>query len=454
MVSHLLGHLEGYRDCFRNGTADPLELCRSYICGLLKVEPGKRNIERINEEIEMSGDGYQRVQQFVTDSPWSADRVINLAAQDTSDLYAAQPDYHVRDVGYIIDESAHLKKGKHSVGVARQYAGVSGKVDNCQVGVYGSLVWKSHSSLINCRLFLPESWTGDPQRCEMAGIPREARVFKTKPQLALDMLRSDVAAGLEFGWVGGDGLYGHGSELSDAIENMGLEFVLDVHCNQRIYTTEPKISQPERTSARGRPPTKLQADIDSETAESYAAHLYSFQWRKVTVRDTAKGPLTLSVHTAKVWVWDGESVGARERVLVVSRNPAENKVKYSLSNVNLAKTPVERLAYMQAQRYWVERAFQDAKSELGMSDYQVRKWSAWHHHMALVMLSLSFIVKERITHKIEYPLLSCRDVRIMIVALLIDDPNLIEKRIEQMEARHEQRRKDIERHYMAASPPS
>lgn len=109
---------------------------------------------------------------------------------------------------------------------------------------------------------------------------------------------------------------------------------------------------------------------------------------------------------------------------------------------------------MQAQRYWVERAFQDAKSELGMSDYQVRKWNAWHHHMALVMLSLSFIVKERVTHKAEYPLLSCRDVRIMIVVLLIDDPDLIEKRIQQMSTRHEQRLKDIERRYTMLNPPS
>ena len=136
---------------------------------------------------------------------------------------------------------------------------------------------------------------------------------------------------------------------------------------------------------------------------------------------------------------------------MISRNLADNKIKYSLSNADFTKTPIERLAYMQAQRYWVERAFQEAKSELGMSDYQVRKWLSWHHHMALVMLSLSFIVKERMTYKAENPLLSCRDVRLMIIALLIKDPDMIEKRIEQMKFRHEQRRKDIERRYMPIS---
>jgi SRSO17 transposase len=217
MVNHLSDHLKDYHDCFRNETSDGHELCRCYITGLLKTESGKRNIERINEEIEMSDNSYQRIQHFITDSPWSSERVVRLVAQETSDLYADQPDYRSRDVGYIIDESAHLKKGNHSVGVSRQYAGVVGKVDSCQVGVYASLVWQCHSTLVNCRLFLPESWTSSPERCEKAGIPPEARAFKTKLELALDMVTADIAAGVEFGWVGGDGLYGHGWDLSNAI---------------------------------------------------------------------------------------------------------------------------------------------------------------------------------------------------------------------------------------------
>ncbi|WP_052314970.1 IS701 family transposase [Thiocystis violascens] len=180
------------------------------------------------------GDGYQRIQQFITDSPWSAGNLIGAIAQDTSSLYANQPNYRGRDVGYIIDESAHLKKGKYSVGVARQYAGVIGKVENCQVGVYASLVWESQSTLINERLFLPTSWTADLKRCDQAGIPEEARQFKTKIELALEMIQSDLAAGVDIGWVGGDGLYGHGLELGVSLDNIGLNFLLDVHCDQMI----------------------------------------------------------------------------------------------------------------------------------------------------------------------------------------------------------------------------
>lgn len=450
IVKHLSNHLEGYHECFLTKTSDGYELCRGYINGLLKTESGKRNIERLNEEIEMPDNSYQQLQHFITDSPWSSERVMRLVAQNTSDLYADQHDYRSRDVGYIIDESAHLKKGNNSAGVSRQYAGVVGKVDNCQVGVYASLVWQCHSTLVNCRLFLPESWTSNPERCERAGIPPDARAFKTKLELALDMVTADMAAGVEFGWVGGDGVYGHGWELSNAIDNMGLTFVFDVHCNQLIYTVEPTISVPEKKPGPGRQPTKPQTDIDPITVKNYGTSLSSHAWRNVTVRDAVKGPLTLSIHAERVWVWDGKGDRAIERVLVISRNLADNKIKYSLSNVDYMETPIERLAYMQAQRYWVERAFQEAKSEIGMSDYQVRKWNAWHHHMALVMLSLSFIVKERITHKLEYPLLSCRDVRLMIIALLTQDEAMVEKRIAQMAVRHDQRRSDIERRYKIA----
>jgi SRSO17 transposase len=319
-------HIEEYHHCLQNETSDGHELGEAYIHGILKTEAGKRNIERMNEELELSGDGYQRVQQFITNSTWSAPNLIREIALNTSNLYAGEDDYRRGDVGYIIDESAHIKKGKHSVGVARQYAGVRGKVENCQTGVYASLVWNSHSTLINERLFLPESWTSDPKRCEKAGIPEDKRTFKTKPELALEMVKADIEAGVEFGWVGGDGLYGHGLELGNSLDNMGLTFLLDVHCNQQIYPFKPQLAVPECTSKRGAKPTKLRADCDPIRVDLYAQQLASYEWHAVTVRDTTKGPLTLSMHAARVWLWDGKSDVPTERVLVISRNQADNKI--------------------------------------------------------------------------------------------------------------------------------
>ena len=130
------------------------------------------------------------------------------------------------------------------------------------------------------------------------------------------------------------------------------------------------------------------ADTEPMRVDVYAKEFASYTWPTVTIRNGTKGLLTLSIHTRRVWIWNGESERATERVLVITRRPNSSKLKYSLSNVDYIKTPLERFAYMQAQRYWVERAFQEAKSELGMSDYQVRKWDAWHRHMALVMLAL------------------------------------------------------------------
>jgi SRSO17 transposase len=331
--------------------------------------------------------------------------------------------------------------------VARQYAGVVGKVDNCQVGVYTSLVWHSRTTLINTRLYLPESWTEDEERCDKAGIPDEARLQKTKQELAVEMLKADMANGVRFGWVGGDGLYGHGYELSYAVADLGLTFLFDVHSDQPIYLDEPEIVVPKKKPGRGRTPTRPKTDAQPITVKAYQEGLSEEDWQEVTVRDTTKGVLTLNMHVKRVWVWDNQELQARCWTLVMSRNTTDKKLKYSLSNADAGTTPLQQFAYRQAQRYWVERSFQDAKSELGMSDYQVRKWTGWYHHMALVILAMSFIVRERLLNQNDYPLLSCRDVRLLMIALLTRDRQLVNKRLKQMHTRHKQRKKDIQRHF-------
>jgi SRSO17 transposase len=449
LVDHLTEYLHDYEQVLKTETRDTGRLAERYISGLLHTERGKGNIERMLEEVEIDGegDGYQQVQQFISDSPWDAIDVVEKVACDTSALYASQPSYQEQEVGYILDESAHLKKGTQSVGVSRQYAGVVGKVENCQVGVYASLVWHSRTTLINTRLYLPECWTEDEERCDKAGISEDARVHHTKQQLALDMLKADMANGVRFGWVGGDGLYGHGYELSYAVEDMGLTFLFDVHCDQPVYVDEPAIFVPEKKPGRGRTPTRPHTDAQPITVKAYQEGLCEGDWQEVTVRDTTKGVLTLSMHVKQVWVWDKEELQARCWTLVISRNKADNRLKYSLSNADADTTPLQQFAYRQAQRYWVERSFQDAKSEIGMSDYQVRKWTGWYHHMALVILATSFMVRERLLNRNNYPLLSCRDVRLLIIALLTKDKQLVDKRLKQMKTRHKQREKDIQRHF-------
>jgi SRSO17 transposase len=185
LVDHLTGYLQDDGQVLKTETRDTSALAERYISGLLQTERGKGNIERMLEEVEIDdeGDSDQQVQQFITDSPGDAIEVMENVACETSGLYASQSTYQEQDIGDIIDESAHLKKGTQSVGVARQYAGVIGKVDNCQVGVYASLVWHRQTSVSNTRLDLPECWTEDDERGEKAGIPKVNRLHNTKPQL-------------------------------------------------------------------------------------------------------------------------------------------------------------------------------------------------------------------------------------------------------------------------------
>ena len=148
--------------------------------------------------------------------------------------------------GFVIDETSHLKKGLKSVGVSRQYAGVVGKVDNCQVAVHASLGNEKFCSLVGTELFLPEVWTKDNQRCDEAGVPELDLKFQTKPELALKLDKRAIDSEIEFDFIAGDGLYGHNAELTRALDALYQFYVLDVHKDELIFMTEPTFLIPER----------------------------------------------------------------------------------------------------------------------------------------------------------------------------------------------------------------
>ena len=151
-----------------------------------------------------------------------------------------------------------------------------------------------------------------------------------------------MANGVRFGWVGGDGLYGHGYDLSYAVDDLGLTFLFDVHCDQSVYLNEPSIVVPEKTPGRGRTPTRPKTDAQPITVKAYQEGLCDEDWQDVTVRDTTKGVLTLGMHVKRVWVWDKEELQARCWTLIMSRNTAEKKLKYSLSNADMDTTPLQQ----------------------------------------------------------------------------------------------------------------
>ena len=344
--------------------------------------------------VEHTGSNYQSQQQFISDPPWSSEGLMDKIGVDTNNLLGDK-----LNQALSIDESSSGKAGHHSVGVSHQYNGNKGKLDNCQTGVYASLSRGNKVGIIGGKLFLPDEWINDTERCAKAGVPKEAIVKKTKIELGIELIVGAKKSGVEFGWVNADGLYGSSYAFTKAIEEMGEHFVVDVHKDQMVYLAMPEIYIPAPENKRGRKPVRPLTGTTPVQAQDYIKTLRNPDFQKVNIRKGTKGWLTANVHIAQVWVWNNEENKARERTLIIRKSTKGNdEIKYALSNFTVKRKTVQEFAFMQAQRFWIERAFEDQKGELGMSDYQVRKYTAWYHHQALVMLALLFVNKQKILH--------------------------------------------------------
>jgi SRSO17 transposase len=406
----------------------------------MQADPNKKNMERMEERVPNADE--QQLQHMLSDSPWGHQAVMDQVALEADGLLGG-----TRNSCLLIDESGFKKSGKFSVGVGRQWCGRLGKVENCQVGVFAALGRDRRVTLVNERLYLPEKWASDRQRCEQAGIPEEFRGFKTKVALALEMVEHQRRIGVRFAWVGADGFYGNDPAFLRGVAAMGETFVVDVHCDQRIFLEDPKPTVKKKKGKGGKTPTKLEANAPAIRVDQWLSEQPDEAWKRVKVRDSSRGELQVDVVHRRVWLWDHEESEAHCWHLIVRREPnAPKEVKYTLSNAP-EETPIARLAEMQAQRYWVERALQDGKSECGMADYQVRKWRAWHHHMALVFMAMLFMLEERIRAKDTHPLLSCSDIEELLRHFLPKRVVTQDDVLEQMNKRHKKRLASIQFHY-------
>ena len=203
---------------------------------------------------------------------------------------------------------------------------------------------------------------------------------------------------------------------------------------------------PEKRNKRGRPFTRYRTDAKSYEVKKLVELLQISEQPVLKLRKTSRGPLRVRAVRVPVYVWDGVSCDAKRYFVIATRTLGKNpESKISLSNV-AETTELKRLAWMQLQRYWIERAFEDGKSECGMADYQVRKWSAWHHHMALVMMAMLFMLSERVRHKDIYPLLSCADIEELLSHFLPRRDVSEAEVIRQLEERHRRRLSAIKSH--------
>jgi SRSO17 transposase len=422
-----------YFDVFSNNVVPQ---ARCYVAGLLMKAP-RKNMERMEEYVQDCD--YESIQQFLTDSPWDEQALQVRLAQDVNKEIGG------KGAVLCIDESAITKKGDKSVGVARQWNGRLGKTDNCQVGVFASLV-KGHSGcIIGKRLYLPREWTDNKARCECAGIPKDKRVFKTKPHLALELIDEALAAGVEFRFVCMDAFYGNNPQLLRELEKRELVFVADVHMNQGIYTKDPEPYLPRRRTKIGPKYKRLKCRGIVKDVKEFIDGIEDQHWKTISVRESTKGTLTQKAYRQKVWLWDGEERKARPWWLTIVRC-SDREIKAFICNAGSAVT-LQKIVEAHALRYWIERTFQDAKTSIGMADYQARKWNSWQHHMTLVSLAMLFGLRERLHHNSADGLLTYQDIVELLDYYLPRTDRTEKELLENIKRRHLKRLRSIESAY-------
>ena len=325
---------------------------------------------------------HQRIQHFITDSDWSDQEVRRVAAQHGIEaLLEREPITH-----WIIDDTGFLKQGSHSVGVKRQYTGSAGKVTNCQVGVSLSIAtWTQHLP-IDFELYLPHEWTDDNARRKEGRIP-DGVVFKTKLELAMDMIDRAIEHDVPPGFVLVDAAYGTSSKFRNELQNRGLSYAVGVTSAMKVWQLDDSHRRVGgRTLSAGEYATKL---VDEGA------------FRKTTWREGTGGQLSARFAARRVLPIADEGVKRAERqplwLLMEWENGKDAPSKFYLTSLP-QHLSVKVLVLNIKQRWRTERAYQDMKGQLGLDHFEGRRYRGWHHHVSVVLSCYAFIVAEHARH--------------------------------------------------------
>jgi SRSO17 transposase len=362
-----------YRHLLKTKTRDTSEYGYHYLSGLLRME-SKRHINGI---ARVAGIPEQNLQQFITDSPWSGEDLISVLQQDIGHLA-----HYQQGSVLIADESAETKAGEDSVGSSRQHNGRLGKVEMSQVGVFLALAKDGYRTWIDGELYLAEKWfrPAYAQRRTKLKIPRE-REFQTKLELVLVMVKRVLDNGVPFEAFDCDTLYGRSGWLRDELNQLGVQYYADIPRNTTLYLEKPQVVKEQK---------QKHGDItimgDSTTAERLLEEL---PFTEITIRPNERGYLTAQFARRLVWTVRSDGTCRQEWLLI---RKDKGKVTYSLSNAS-PETDLWTMARHKSHRYFIERANQDAKSELGWDEFQAQKYPAWVHHLALTIMASAFITE-------------------------------------------------------------
>jgi SRSO17 transposase len=378
------------------GHADRRAPLRAYATGLLL--PGERkSVEPMAARLDPGrvGAAHQSLHHFVAKAAWD-DAALLGAVRDYA-LPAMLERGPVR--AWLVDDTGLPKKGKLSVGVARQYCGQLGKRDNCQVAVTLSVA-TGHASLpIAYRLYLPEAWAADPARRAAAGVPEEVG-FATKPAIALDQIGRALADGVPPGVVVTDAGYGSDTDFRDGVTGLGLAYVAGILGTTSLWPPGAGPLPAGPWSGRGRPPKRLRRDAAHQplAAERLAAGLSAGAWRSVTWREGTAGELSSRFAAVRVRPAHGDfrlsEPRAEEWLLVEWPEGEKEPTKYGLSTLPEAAT-LEELVATAKLRWRIERDFEELKQELGLGHFEGRGWRGFHHHASLCIAAYGFLVAER-----------------------------------------------------------
>jgi SRSO17 transposase len=360
-----------------------------YLRGL--IEQGERKslepiVERLGEEAD-----YHSMQQFLADSPWDPALVVKAVAERVASVIGVQ--------AWVLDDTGFPKDGKDSPGVKRQYSGTLGKTGNCQIGVSVHAVGARATVPVGWALYLPQEWCDDAERRRKAKIPEEV-VFKTKPELAIELTERAAGWEIERAPILGDCAYGKNTELRERLNDAALQYVLSVSEEVSVFAPETTFLVTEQSPRRGRPKSRPRPDRKPEQIGALIARLSPSEFQTVTFRDGPDGKRTrsrfcfLRVRAANDWEKKTPFPPREEWLIAEWPEGREKPADYWLSNLP-ADTKPERLARLARLRWKIELDYKQLKGQLGLDHYEGRSYLGWYHHTALVTAAHGFITLER-----------------------------------------------------------
>jgi SRSO17 transposase len=392
VVERLYGYALEFRPLF--GRSDRFKQGRVYLHGLL-LDGERKSIEPLSRRVP--GGNEQNLQQFINQSPWDPAPILAAYRARMAAAFATD------DGVLVIDDTGFPKQGKHSVGVARQYSGTLGKRANCQVATSLHYASARGDYPLTLRLYLPDAWTSDPERLEQGRVPPDACAFKTKWQIALDLLDEIRAERLPHAVVVADAGYGVATELRDGLDRRQEHYIVGLLGEEVVLSEPPRWVPHVPKRKRGRPATR--AYLAEDGPRPVAIHTLAESLERTTHcwREGTKGKLEAEFAWVRGWPVHRWQMGVPAEAIPDAETAArwllvewrkDGTIKYALSNLP-PDTTLEQAVGLWKKRWQVERGYEQLKGELGLDHFEGRSWPGFHHHAAMTFLAYGFLALER-----------------------------------------------------------